>query len=64
MFFTLVFSIPWDFLAVTNHIWSFPEGHNLGFYIIELPLEEYLFMTTVTAFLATMTIVFKYQKRR
>lgn len=64
MFFTLLFSIPWDILAVRNQTWYFPVGHNIGLYILELPFEEYLFMTTVTAFVATMTIIFKYQRNK
>lgn len=54
---TLLVSIPWDILAVRNHIWYFPQNGNLGMYIGELPLEEYLFMMTVTLIIASVAVV-------
>lgn len=63
MFFALVFSIPWDILAVTNKIWSFPKEGNIGFFILGLPIEELLFMTTVTLLIGSITIVVKYHKK-
>lgn len=61
MFFAVLFSYPWDVLAVKNDIWFFPQRGNLNIYIAELPLEEYLFMITVTLFVATVTVIFKYK---
>jgi lycopene cyclase domain-containing protein len=62
MFFALVFSIPWDIFAVTNHLWFFPKEGNIGFLILGLPIEEYLFMTTVTLLIGSITILVKYRK--
>ncbi len=63
-FFALVFSIPWDIFAVTNNIWIFPKEGNIGFFILGLPLEEYLFMVTVTWLLGSIVIMVKYHKKQ
>ncbi len=59
--FALSIEIPWDMLAVSNTIWYFPEGGSLGLHIGILPIEEYLFMITVTAFIVTTAIVYRYK---
>lgn len=55
----LVFSVPWDVLAVRTQIWLFPKEGNLGIWIFGLPLEEYLFMVFVTLLVSTVTIVLR-----
>lgn len=62
MFFALLFSIPWDILAVSNHIWFFPKGGNIGFWIGGIPFEEYLFIATVTLLAGSIMILIKYHK--
>src|ERR1700704_3541315 len=47
--FALLEEVPWDNFAVGNAIWYFPEGGSLGLRIGILPLEEYLFIITVSA---------------
>ncbi len=59
--FALIMEIPWDNFAVKNAIWYFPKGGSLGFHIGILPIEEYLFMITVTAFIVTVIIIYKYK---
>lgn len=61
IFFAFVFSIPWDILTVKHNIWFFPKEGNLGIYLGCLPIEEYLFMATVTLFVATIMIILKYK---
>lgn len=61
MFFALVFSVPWDLLAVNTKIWSFPRETNLGIYIGILPLEEYLFIIFITLLVSCLTIIAKYK---
>lgn len=60
MFFALVFSIPWDFLAVKTNIWFFPEKTHIAM-IGALPLEEYFFIIFVTLLISCLTIVIKYR---
>jgi lycopene cyclase domain-containing protein len=60
----LLVSVPWDKMAVENEIWFFPKEGVLGISIGGLPLEEYLFISTVTLLVVTTTIIFKYQKSR
>lgn len=55
----LVWSVPWDILAIKQRIWYFPKGGHLGLYFGVLPLEEYLFITTVTFLIATITLVMR-----
>ena len=59
--FALIVEIPWDFVAITTAIWYFPKGGSLGLHIGVLPIEEYLFMITVSAFIVTTAIVYKYK---
>lgn len=62
MFFALVFSIPWDMLAIQNKIWYFPKEGNIGFSLGGIPFEEYLFMATVTLLAGSIMILIKYHK--
>ena len=62
MFFSLVFSIPWDIFAIRNRIWIFPKEGNIGLFILDLPIEELLFMTTVTLLIGSVVVIVKYHK--
>ena len=64
--FALLFSVPWDILAVQTQIWQFPQDTNLGIWISGLPLEEYLFMIFVTLLISTTTLLIKrrFERRR
>ena len=42
----LVF-IPWDIFFTKNKIWGFNPDYLLGFYLLSLPLEEWLFFIVV-----------------
>jgi len=59
----LIFSLPWDVYSVTNGIWYFPKGGHLGVYLGLLPIEEYLFITTVAFLTTTVTLILKYKSR-
>lgn len=61
IFFAFIFSIPWDILAVKNIIWFFPKEGNVGIILGRLPIEEYLFMSTVTLLISSLTIALKYK---
>ena len=37
-----IIHVPWDIAAVSSGLWYFPEGKNLGFFIVNLPLEDTL----------------------
>jgi lycopene cyclase domain-containing protein len=39
--------IPWDMAFTAMNIWSFNPNYNLGIYLGNMPLEEYLFFLTV-----------------
>lgn len=57
----LLFSVPWDALAVHAHIWNFPKQNVLGIWIFNLPIEEFLFIIFVTVFYATVTLVVRHK---
>ena len=60
----LLFSIPWDLWAIGTHIWIFPPENIVGIWLFGIPLEEYLFITTVTVEICTLTLVLKYTVRK
>ena len=62
-FFALIFSIPWDYLAVKLSIWSFPKETNLGISFLNLPFEEYLFYIFATIEVCTITLVLKHRAK-
>lgn len=59
IFWALVFSLPWDIIAVKSRIWSFPTETNIGLSIGGLPLEEYFYIIFVTFFVSSLTLVLK-----
>ena len=61
MFWSVVFSLPWDIYAVQTKIWFFPPEGNWGVFIYDLPIEEILFMTTSTLMVGSVAIVAKYR---
>lgn len=62
IFFALFVSIPWDYFAIRNHIWYFPKMGNLGLLVYDLPIEEFIFMASVTLLLGSLVIVLKYRR--
>lgn len=56
-FFALVFAVPWDLFAIGGGVWSFPQENVIGIYVFSMPIEEYLFITFVTVFVSTFTLV-------
>lgn len=54
----LVF-IPWDIAFTRHEVWSFNYNYVLGFYISNLPVEEWLFFVVIT-----YCIVFSYEVLR
>ena len=59
IFWSLVFSVPWDYWAIRTQIWIFPADTNLGIWIGGLPLEEYFFIVFVTLLASTITLLLK-----
>lgn len=60
----LFISVPWDIVAISNRIWYFPKEGVMGIYFGIVPLEEYLYMATVTLLIATITLLLKYRKEK
>lgn len=54
--FAFIFTLPWDVFATWKGIWSFPATSVLGIYILNLPLEEYLFISFASLLVATITL--------
>jgi lycopene cyclase domain-containing protein len=50
-----ILGVVWDLFAVWRGWWAFPNAQYLtGFYILWLPIEEYLFILVVTVGVAVM----------
>jgi lycopene cyclase domain-containing protein len=60
----LMFSIPWDYWATATRIWNYPDGRNIGFWILGVPLETWLFIISITLLISSITIVLKYKVMR
>jgi len=52
-----IFSVPWDIIAVRERVWYFKEPQILGILLLGLPIEEYLFIISVTLWGSTLTIL-------
>lgn len=59
----LIVSAAWDLWAIPNKVWVFPKQGHLNIYILGIPLEEYLFFTTVTLLIASVVLVVKYRTK-
>ena len=57
VFGSFIFGVPWDHIAIKNGFWSFPKEAVIGLDILSIPLEEYLFMASVTVNIAAVTLI-------
>ena len=57
--FALAFGVPWDVWAIGSGIWSFPQNNVLGVYILNVPIEEYLFIVFLVLLASTITLVLR-----
>jgi lycopene cyclase domain-containing protein len=54
---SIIFSFPWDYVAIKERIWYFTEPHIVGIWLLGLPIEEWLFIIFVTLLFSTATIL-------
>jgi lycopene cyclase domain-containing protein len=54
---SLIFSFPWDYISIHEHIWYFQTPHIAGFWMFGLPIEEYLFIVLITLLFASIAAV-------
>ena len=47
IFLTGAFFLTWDHIFTNRNVWSFNDNYLTGIYILDLPLEEWLFFLTV-----------------
>jgi lycopene cyclase domain-containing protein len=52
---SIVFSVPWDYIAVHERIWYFQTPYIVGLRIGGLPLEEYFFIITITLLFSSVS---------
>lgn len=53
----LALAVPWDMLAVSDHIWYFSEPYILGVWLWGLPIEEYIYILFVGLLSASVTVL-------
>lgn len=53
----LALAVPWDMLAVSDHIWYFSEPYILGVWLLGLPIEEYVYILFVGLLSASVTVL-------
>ncbi len=53
----VIFSFPWDFIAIYEKIWYFEKPFVLGVYIMGLPIEEWLFIILNTLLISSITLL-------
>lgn len=54
----LAFAAPWDYFAIRDGLWGFPQDALLGIWHRGLPLEEWLFILLVTMEIAMVAAVY------
>lgn len=55
--------VPWDYFAIKDGLWNFP-GHIVGYWYLDVPLEEHLWIIFVTWFMALIVLFFYRVKLR
>lgn len=53
----ILFSLPWDFIAIKEQIWLFEKPYIFGLWILGLPIEEWFFITLVTILFTCITLI-------
>lgn len=51
----IIFSFPWDYIAIKEGIWYFSEPYIMGIWLLGLPIEEWLFIVFETLLFASIT---------
>ena len=60
---SLIFGIPWDYMAIKEKLWYFAEQKILGIWIAGLPLEEHLFILLFGLLVSSTTLILKGEKK-
>jgi len=53
----LALAVPWDMLAVSDHIWYFSRPYILGVWLLGLPVEDYVYILFVGLLSSSVTIL-------
>jgi len=56
---SLAFGVVWDFIAIETGAWFFPQEKILGVWILNVPLEEWLFIISFSFIISNLTIILK-----
>lgn len=54
---SILFSFPWDYIAIRERIWYFTEPQIIGIWLFGLPIEEWLFIVLVTWLFSSITVL-------
>jgi lycopene cyclase domain-containing protein len=54
---SIIFSLPWDYIAIKEKIWYFTKPHIFGIWLLGLPIEEWFFIIFVTLLFTSITVL-------
>lgn len=54
---SILVSFPWDYIMIKERVWYFKEPHIIGIWLLNLPIEEWLFISLVALLFSTVTIL-------
>ncbi len=54
----IAFAYSWDAFAIRNGLWGFPQQEILGVWLLSLPLEEWVFIFSVSALVSIAVLAF------
>jgi len=54
---SVIFSFPWDFISIHEHIWYFQTPYIAGLWFLGLPIEEWLFIALITLLFGSISVI-------
>lgn len=53
----LLFGWPWDLVMVKGGVWRFSQQYILGYWVLGIPIEEFVFIVATTWLFCVLTLV-------
>lgn len=56
---SFIFGTAWDYWATHSWLWHFSPEHTLGYKLLGLPIEEYIFFVSYTVLYGSIALVLR-----